>query len=724
MTRRWLLALVFVLALPLRAATETERLVALARVWSEVRYLHPHLATKNVDWDAALVHAIPAVRAATTDDELAKAVDGMLAELHDPATHVDAKHALKKDAKDVPLTRTEGDVLILNLGPYAEAQGADALYRKMEAIAPELAKARAVLIDVRYAGDEADDVDWVLSNLEGLSTEAVTPPPMQAVFHSGYRPQFGGGSGGYYSALITAPGHPMEASKTALARIAIVTDNTSRLPKGAVALHDKNAILVSSATFGEELVAMTKQVKIDGDRYATIRIGQPLMGALAPDVIAADPLAEALALLKGEKPWPEKRAATTAGMPAVPHFAPDAVYREMAYPDVEYRLLAAFRLWSIIDRFYPYKALIGDWNAVLAEFIPRFLEAKNGEEYALAVVEMDARVEDGHSGAYGHPGAMKLYGEWRVPFEVRRVENDFVITKLLDASTDVAVGDVIVAVDGEPLADRVARLHKYIPASTEAARVNRILPIALRGPKSSVAELQVRGASGEVRTVRVPRRAFKAPDKSGAAWRILEGKDSDIGYVDLMKLMPPQVDEMFAALDKTKTLIFDLRGYPNGTAWPITPHINTRGAKIGAQFRRAQFSGMSSNEESASGFFFEQPLPRAEKPKYTGKILVLIDDRAISQSEHSCLFYEAANGATFIGSPTAGANGDVTNFSLPGGFVISFTGHDVRHADGRQLQRVGIQPDVKVEPTIAGLRAGRDEVLERAIAYAHDPKSR
>ncbi len=42
---------------------------------------------------------------------------------------------------------------------------------------------------------------------------------------------------------------------------------------------------------------------------------------------------------------------------------------------------------------------------------------------------------------------------------------------------------------------------------------------------------------------------------------------------------------------------------------------------------------------------------------------------------------------------------------------------DVRHADGRQLQRVGLRPDVPVQPTIAGVRAGRDEVLDAALAY-------
>jgi C-terminal processing protease CtpA/Prc len=96
---------------------------------------------------------------------------------------------------------------------------------------------------------------------------------------------------------------------------------------------------------------------------------------------------------------------------------------------------------------------------------------------------------------------------------------------------------------------------------------------------------------------------------------------------------------------------------------------------------------------------------------------MLIDDRAISQSEHSGLFYEAANGTKFIGSPTAGANGDVTRFPLPGGIWVMFGGHDVRHADGRQLQRVGLTPDIRVEPTRAAVAAGRDEVLEAAVKY-------
>ena len=96
---------------------------------------------------------------------------------------------------------------------------------------------------------------------------------------------------------------------------------------------------------------------------------------------------------------------------------------------------------------------------------------------------------------------------------------------------------------------------------------------------------------------------------------------------------------------------------------------------------------------------------------------MLINQDAISQAEHTCMFFEAATDVTFIGTPTNGANGDVTNLALPGGIYINFSGHDVRHADGRQLQRVGIQPTIRVEPTIAGIRESRDEVLEAAIKF-------
>lgn len=59
----------------------------------------------------------------------------------------------------------------------------------------------------------------------------------------------------------------------------------------------------------------------------------------------------------------------------------------------------------------------------------------------------------------------------------------------------------------------------------------------------------------------------------------------------------------------------------------------------------------------------------------------------------------------------------MTNFFVPGGINIMFTGQSVKHVDGRQLQRIGLVPAIEVRPTIQGIQNGEDEVLACAINY-------
>lgn len=45
------------------------------------------------------------------------------------------------------------------------------------------------------------------------------------------------------------------------------------------------------------------------------------------------------------------------------------------------------------------------------------------------------------------------------------------------------------------------------------------------------------------------------------------------------------------------------------------------------------------------------------------------------------------------------------------------SGIGVYYPDGRETQRIGIVPDIEVKPTIKGVKAGKDEVLEYAVEY-------
>jgi C-terminal processing protease CtpA/Prc len=714
---------IVLLALAVRAG-ETERLMSLARVWAMTKYLDPAVTMGDVDWDKALVKAIPAVRAARSDDDFAAAVDGMLRTLHDPATTVLTYDKTTPAGADVPLYRIEEGIVIVNLGGYAARHGADALWATVSSALPEIAKASGVIVDLRGTLENAADVASVVGVMNTLVRQNVSAPAARVLLHSGYAPQQGETSGGYYSGFLLLPGAWMNAPRDGRApmRVVFVTDPRARVPALALGMREAGlAAIVSDGAIDEGNFAPTRIEPLDDRHAVRFRTGHLLAGDFHADVVTSTPMPAAISLATGRQPMP-KRNAPAPVENVTPRPYKEREYPDMAYPDAEYRLLAAFRVWSVIEFFYPYRHLLDDWDAVLRAAIPRFLAARDADDYTRAVMEMVAHVEDGHT-SVGGPGVTKLFGSGRLPFALMHVEGQPAVVQLfpeLPKDSGVQAGDVVVSVDGEPMAARMTRLRPLLTASTETARNDRIANAALLGSKETPATLELRGPDGAVRTVKLARVSGFTADLGHDAWKLLPG---NIGYANLMRLTVPQVDAMFAALQNTKALIFDMRGYPNGTAWPIAEHINTKKAKVGALFRRPMFTGNSWSPDTSAGWFFEQQVPgfpKSDKPKYAGRTVMLIDDRAISQSEHTALFFEQANGTTFIGTTTAGANGDVTNYVLPGGLTVRFTGHDVRHADGRQLQRVGIQPDVVVAPTLAGLRAGRDEVLERAIAYLND----
>jgi C-terminal processing protease CtpA/Prc len=92
-----------------------------------------------------------------------------------------------------------------------------------------------------------------------------------------------------------------------------------------------------------------------------------------------------------------------------------------------------------------------------------------------------------------------------------------------------------------------------------------------------------------------------------------------------------------------------------------------------------------------------------------------VDAVTQSSAEYHSMAFRAAPGAVVVGSTTAGADGNVSQIPLPGDLHTMISGIGVFYPDQRPTQRIGIVPDVIVEPTIADIRAGRDPVLEEAL---------
>lgn len=62
------------------------RLAGLAQLWGAVKFFHPYLGYKEIDWDKALVETIPRVNAAKSPEEYKAAIDHLLSFLDDKNT--------------------------------------------------------------------------------------------------------------------------------------------------------------------------------------------------------------------------------------------------------------------------------------------------------------------------------------------------------------------------------------------------------------------------------------------------------------------------------------------------------------------------------------------------------------------------------------------------------------------------------------------------------------
>jgi C-terminal processing protease CtpA/Prc len=411
--------------------------------------------------------------------------------------------------------------------------------------------------------------------------------------------------------------------------------------------------------------------------------------------------------------------------PAVPSPPAAHSYTE-PYPSTELRILAAFKISGVIRYFFAYRDLMDeDWDALLPQFLPRFIAAKDALEYNLAIAEWLAHVADSLA-VVDSDTLTRYFGEAPPGLRLRVIEKHVVITEVLDPAAikaGVKVGDVVKKVDGETLVDRFKREAQYVSASTPQRLAADVANRILNGPDGSNAALTLEDHTGNRKEVTLKRSkdfaAMLRIESSSEPVNLLRG---GIGYADLRGLKSPEVEAMFEKFRTAPAIIFDMRGLPaddaiTAIAPRLTAEADVPAAIVTGPIVAAPDLPQGLVASPSSSYFFLQTIGNSDKWKFRGKTVMLVDERTIGAGEQAALSLEAANKTEFIGTPSAGANSVSTNFTIPGAITISFSGEDIRHANGGKLQRMGLQPNVSVAPTLTGIRTGKDEVLEKALDY-------
>lgn len=403
-----------------------------------------------------------------------------------------------------------------------------------------------------------------------------------------------------------------------------------------------------------------------------------------------------------------------------PLFLHEETYAQPATPDAGLRLLALYRYWNMIEYFFPYRYAIGeDWQKVLPEFIPQFATARTDEQYRLAALAIIARIHDTHANIYGSDKILATYkGTLHAPVQVRFVEGQAVVTdyfhETLGPATGLQKGDVVLAVDGAKVTDLIKARQPLTPASNDPTQLRNMARDLLRGSTDKVTLLVRRvGRDFPVTVARVPAAQLNlqinngTPDPKAPFWKLLP---DNIGYLSLGTIKQAELPAAMARLKNTRGLVIDIRNYPaEFVVFSLTKYLSAQ---------PVPFVRFSEPQPTYPGVFLDTPVlavPGTRDAPYAGKVVILVNELSQSQSEYTTMALRAVPGAKVVGSTTAGADGNVSTIMLPGNITTMISGIGIYYPDGRETQRVGIVPDAVAQPTVAGIAAGRDEVLERAV---------
>jgi C-terminal processing protease CtpA/Prc len=367
------------------------------------------------------------------------------------------------------------------------------------------------------------------------------------------------------------------------------------------------------------------------------------------------------------------------------------------------RLADVIIAWNVFQHFYPYFDVVEvDWDAVLTRSLERALSDRTEEDLLRTLSWLVARLDDGHGGVY-HASQQKL---GRPPFAVEWIEGQVVVL----ASRDEAFkrGDIVLAIDGRDARDILREDEEYLSGSPQWKRFRSTAQFGL-GPAGSKSQAKIqRGRE----TLEVPfERAAQAPVSVPPARSPIDTLEDGILYVDLSRASWPDISARIKDLAAARGVIFDLRGYPNGNH-QVLSHL-LREPDRDPAWMKVPLIVLPDRE----GWTFDEMgwnLTTAE-PHIGGRVAFLTDGRAISYAESFMSFVEYYKLGEIVGEPTAGANGNVNPFTLPGGYSVSWTGMKVVKHDGSRHHTIGILPTVPCRRTIAGVAAGRDELLEKAL---------
>ena len=722
---------------------QINRLADAGKVYGYIKYFHPFLQYKNINWDSAFAANVEGIIYAKNKEEYAAVMQRMFSVLDDNLTTCTSTPKSDTVYKIQSTTYSIKDsILYVNMNDAP----LDGTWSSLQVELKNISKVKGVIFDLRRPvnskfidGVAAGALEWTTSYYKG----EIINPSYRSMGYTGY-------ANGYFkeSGLRPMYGHAKKEVP-----LVFIVSNEGQIPVTAIALQQKGKAAIIQEEGRKLLPGNSVNFYIHDSLLIKLRTSDAvsedgfLLSVQPDDTYSAGELSTATTkaeklILNGFR----KDVKLTQYAP--PPITRTSIFTNQTYPSLGYRMLAAASIFSTIDHFFTDKNLMDkNWELSYKETIPKFIEARDSLEYMQAVAELFANINDSHGFIFATDDSyfsvrlnpiIEGRGSFIPPVITRVIENKVVVTGIYDDSVCKSIGikkgDVILSIDGKNAIQMVEDGRKYKAASTKASQTFYICSFILFGKEGQIHKLKVVDENGKIKDVTMPTLRDFNFDYRDYVYRMFSYNEhttikmltKDIGYADLTgRLKDSDNDSIVRMLKNTRAIIFDVRGWPHGDA-EIDWNIFARNITIPGGGKEIIVAPSSPNINSTvdsriTTTYQDRSINHADWV-YQGKTIVLTNESAQSYAEGVSANLKALCNATIIGSPTAGANGGVAGFNIPGNITLCFSQLGMLLPNGKSFQRYGVQPDIFVQPTIKGIQAGKDEVLDRAIKFIQTGK--
>ncbi|MBX2841710.1 MAG: hypothetical protein KTR26_08055 [Flammeovirgaceae bacterium] len=375
------------------------------------------------------------------------------------------------------------------------------------------------------------------------------------------------------------------------------------------------------------------------------------------------------------------------------------------------RLGNIINVYNVFHHFYPYfEEVEGDWDKAFEKALSWSYSDQSERDHLITLQKFTAGLKDGHIQINS-----KTREEFAPGFNWEIIENELVITKILDETIPLKNGEIVTQINGIPKKDYLSEIRSRISAGTIDLIDFKNAKMSLVGEENS--EISIITQKHELKLKRTVNYAEieKLSLFKKNSWEVI---DDSIFYLNLDVLSMDSIRQLLPQIESSKAIICDIRFRPNNNH-EFLSHLIKPGDSANFKMQIPQF--VYPDQKQLEGYFGDTTTLHGKAPYLRNKKIIFITQgSAISYAETYLGFIKDYKLGTIIGQPTGGANGTVNMFKLPGGYSIFWTGAKVMKGDGSPLYGIGISPDINIYKTIKGTSEEKDEFLEQAIKMAKD----